>query len=56
MVLPLDVLLDVVAVEPDVTQIAGRVPLGLIAEMLRLRVAALAARGNCPGPYIFLVP
>src|SRR4029079_667713 len=51
MVLAFDMLLDVVAVEPDVTQIPGRVALGLIAEMLRLRVAALAARGNRPGTY-----
>src|SRR4051812_3988122 len=46
MVVPLDVLLDVVAIEPDVTEIAGRVALGLIAEVLRFRVAAFAACGD----------
>src|SRR3954451_18322247 len=48
MVIPLDVLLDVVAIEPDVTEIAGRVALGLIAEVLRIRIAALPARGDRP--------
>src|SRR5262249_43671881 len=48
-ILPLDVLLDVGAVEPDVAQIAGRVSLSLIAKVLGLRVAAPAPGGDRPG-------
>src|SRR6185295_17772142 len=56
MVLTFDVLLDIVAVEPHVAQVAGRVALGLIAEVLRLRIAALAARGHRPGAHPIAEP
>src|SRR5262245_13194288 len=51
MVLPLDVLLHISAVEPDVAQVAARVALRLVAEVLRLRIAALASGSHCPGAH-----
>src|SRR5947209_14473869 len=48
MVLTLDMLLDIGPVEIHVAKIAGRVPLGLIAEVLRRRIAALAAGAHRP--------
>src|SRR5215468_4053261 len=51
MVLPLDVLLHVSAVEPDVAQVAARVALCLVAEVLRFRITALASSGHGPGAH-----
>ena len=44
MVFPFGVPLELGRVEVDFPQVAGAVPLGLIVEVLRFRVAALAAR------------
>ena len=46
MVASLDVLLDVRPVEVHLPQIALRVPLGLIVEVRRLRIAVQSARGD----------
>src|SRR5262245_37406959 len=48
MVLALLMRVDVLAVEVDLAQIAGRIARRLIAEVLRLRIAALAARADRP--------
>src|SRR4029450_4784742 len=42
---PLGVSLQLVGIEVHLAQVAGGVPLGLIVEVLRRRVAALAAGG-----------
>src|SRR5206468_510540 len=51
-VLALRMPLQLVAVEVHFAQVAGAVPAGLIVEVRRSRVAALAARGNCPRAHL----
>src|SRR5206468_1410070 len=53
MVLPVDVVLEVGTVEVDVAQIAGTVPFGLIVEVRRRRIAALATGGDSLCAYFF---
>ena len=48
---PLRVLLDVRAVEVDLAQVAGGVALGLVVEVRRRRIAALAAGAHRPRPH-----
>jgi hypothetical protein len=49
MVLPLGMAPKVRAVKVDLPQVPRAVPLGLVIEVTRGRIAALAARGNRPG-------
>ena len=49
MVFPFGVVLELIAVEVHLAQVAGGVALGLVVEMLRLGVAAFAASGDCQG-------
>src|SRR5213082_2493450 len=51
MVLPLGVPLELRAVEVDLPQVAGAVPPGLIVEMRRFRMAALAPGCDCLGAH-----
>src|ERR1700751_1826348 len=51
--LPLDVVLEVGTVEVDVAQITGAVAFGLVVEVRRCGVAALAAGGDGLGAHFF---
>src|ERR1035437_1732625 len=51
MVVPLRMSLELIAVKVDLAQFSRTVPLGLIVEVRRCRIAALSACRHGPGPH-----